>query len=513
MQVKEQNINVGKIIYEGDIKTSAEGSIIVPDVKPDMLKVLQVDADTFLCEKQIDNGKITLKGKVNVNVLYVPESEDCRVQCIKGCFEFCETLKNSEFAAGMRLAAVCEVEKVGYKLINSRKIGIDAQIVIGIQVIADKDCSFVCDIEDDAAEVKKCSIKLQSYDMCKDFSFKIDETLDFTAGKCCACDILKSNVMITEKEYRALTDKLVIKGRACVSLLYIDENGRLDHSDLEIPFTEVFDFEGLIEDTECEINYQICDTDFVITQDMNGDGKCISMDAEVNICVKCECHKEIPVICDCYLTNAECVSECTDIETDEIIDKPMFSAVLKELLQKEDGAPEIASVYTAVAKPYISSSQLQNGRIAVSGKTVVYVLYTTDNPQIPICSINEEIPFSYMIDCEHAARDSEILLNIECEHISYTISSSNAVEVRCGLGISGKLVKKSVTRIVKSVEERELPKEESGMVIYFVKDGDSIWDIAKRYHVKCDNILLCNGLEEDAELIKGEKLIIPVTTC
>lgn len=511
MQVKKQNINVGKAIYDGDIKTSAEGSIIVPDVKPDILKVLQVDADTYLCEKQIDNGRITITGKVNVNVLYVPESDECNVQCIRGCFDFCETVKNQEFTDNMKVIACCDAEKVGYKLINSRKIGIDAQICISLQVIADKECCFVCDIEDDCAEVKRGKIRMQNTDIYKEYKFKIEETLDFTSGKGSVCEILKSNIMIADKEYKALSGKLVIKGRACTSILYIDENGRCDHSDFEIPFTEVVDIEGLKEDCDCDITYQICDTDFSVSQNMSGDGKCLLMNAEILISIKCECQEEVPVISDCYFTNVDCVLSCCELETEEVIDKPMFSAVMKELLQKDSAAPEIRGVYTAVAKPYIASSQIQNGRIAVSGKTVVYVLYTTENPQIPVCSINEEIPFSYMVDCENASRDADVMLNIECEHISYTISSGNAVEIRCGLGINGKVIKKSKAKVINEIDEKELPCSDSGMVIYFVKDGDSLWDIAKHYHVKCEDVLYCNGLEEGVELIKGEKLIIPVT--
>ena len=70
MQIKKQEINVGKAVFEGEIKSGAEGSIIVPDVKPDILKVLQVDADTFLTEKTIDNGKLILKGQLSFSVIW-----------------------------------------------------------------------------------------------------------------------------------------------------------------------------------------------------------------------------------------------------------------------------------------------------------------------------------------------------------------------------------------------------------------------------------------------------------
>ena len=511
MQVKKRNINIGKAIYDGDIKTSAEGSIIVPDVKPDILKVLQVDAETFLCEKQIENGKITVKGKVNVTVLYVPESDDRCVSCLKGCFEFCETLKKQEFADDMDLIAVCDAQKVAYKLINSRKIGIEAQVLISIQVMANKECSFVCDVDSEKAEAKKGSIRLLGMNKYKEFSFSLEETLDFPKGKCAAEEILKSNVIILEKEYRALSGKLVIKGRVLASVLYLDENARCEHIEFEIPFTEVFDMEELCEDTECEVTYQICDTEFSLSAGVGGEEKCIIMTANVTVCVKCEAEEEVPVLCDCYFTDRECALECEEMESEEVADKLKFSAIIKELLQKGENTPDIEGVYTAVAKPYITSSQVQNGRIAVSGKTVVHILYTTDNPQIPVCSISEEIPFSYMIDSENASRDSEVLLSADCEHLSYTISSASSVEIRCGICINGKVVNKTSVNVIKDIEEREALTKESGMIIYFVKDGDDIWDISKRYHVKSESVLSCNGLDEYQQLTKGEKLIIPVT--
>lgn len=511
MQVKKQDINVGKAIFEGDIKSGAEGSIIVPDVKPDILKVLQVDAETFLTEKTIDNGKLVLKGKVNVNVLYVPESDSECIQCIKGCFEFCETVKRSELEPDMQLVACADAQRVGYKLINSRKIGIEAQIVISVQVTAEEKCTFVSEIEDEGAEMKCENVCINGSGNYREFTFKLDETVDFPGTKPCAAEILRSNISVYEKEYRALAGKMVVKGRACVSVLYLSEAAGCEHMDFELPFTEVLDMEGLTEACECDVTFMVEETDVSLAQNLSGDGKCISVSAEIRVCVRCESCEEVKIITDCYFTNCGCDLKWKDIKTEETVGRPSMSCVMKEMLEKGDAAPEIASIYTAVAKPYITSTQLQNGRIAVSGRMVVYVLYTTDNPQNPVCSINEEIPFSYMVDCENASRGEDVYMNVECEHISCTLNSPGSVEIRCGLCIKGKVIKKLLVKAVSEIEVSELSEKDNAMVIYFVQNGDDIWEIGKNYHVKCEKILSANGIEEGAELIKGEKLIIPVS--
>ncbi len=511
MKVRKEKLNMIKPVYEGEIKTGAEGSIIVPDVKPDILKILQVDAEAFLCEKYIDDGKITIKGKVRTNVLYLPEGGECCVQSLSGCFEFCETLKRSEFTSDMQLVVCCEAEKAGYKLLNSRKVGINSQILLNVQVLCGRSCDCVCEVEEDCAQQKYNNVSLCTSGDYREYSFKIEENLDFPQTKCGISEILKSNVTIFNKEYKPLGGKLVVKGTADVCLLYLDENMRCESGEFEIPFTEVFDMEGLTEEAECEITYEVGETDFSLVPDTNGEVRCVGMTACVTAGAKVQYESSCRAVADCYFTNADCNLSYEEIETESVIDKPQFSAIIKELVKKGGEQPAIESVYSAMAKPYITSTQVQNGRLAVSGKLVLYVLYTTEAPQQPVCSINEEIPFSYMIDCENADRDCDVMLSCECEHISYTLSSDSGVEVRCGIAICGKLLKKSSARVITDVECHELEKSDSAVVIYFVKKGDSLWDIAKHYHVRPESILAANSLDENCEIKCGDKLLIPVS--
>ena len=46
------------------------------------------------------------------------------------------------------------------------------------------------------------------------------------------------------------------------------------------------------------------------------------------------------------------------------------------------------------------------------------------------------------------------------------------------------------------------------MVIYFVKPGDSLWSVAKRFYASVSLIRQVNELQTD-ELVVGQRLIIP----
>ena len=49
--------------------------------------------------------------------------------------------------------------------------------------------------------------------------------------------------------------------------------------------------------------------------------------------------------------------------------------------------------------------------------------------------------------------------------------------------------------------------ESPGIVGYVVKDGDSIWSIAKQYYSSLDSIRKINNIEDD-KIQKGDKLIV-----
>lgn len=45
------------------------------------------------------------------------------------------------------------------------------------------------------------------------------------------------------------------------------------------------------------------------------------------------------------------------------------------------------------------------------------------------------------------------------------------------------------------------------MVVYVVKDGDSLWNIGKKYYVTVDTLRSLNELEGDT-LVPGQKLLV-----
>ena len=59
----------------------------------------------------------------------------------------------------------------------------------------------------------------------------------------------------------------------------------------------------------------------------------------------------------------------------------------------------------------------------------------------------------------------------------------------------------------KEIEVEE--KEEHSIIIYFVKPGDTLWNIAKRYKSTVENIKQINNIEDEDKIEVNQQLFIP----
>ena len=76
MEAKRETASASVRVLEKSSKCYVESSVIVPDKKPDILKVLQVDASSAVTGSTLQKGKLFVQGRVDVTVLYLPDGEE-----------------------------------------------------------------------------------------------------------------------------------------------------------------------------------------------------------------------------------------------------------------------------------------------------------------------------------------------------------------------------------------------------------------------------------------------------
>ncbi len=509
MELIKDTINVCEITAKGTTQAMADGDVIVPDIKPDILKLLQVDSDACITDKYIENGRLVLCGRVDYKVLYVPDSESEKIKSIFTSMEFRQVVDSGGADSDCKILAKPMVERVEFNAVNSRKMRIRAIVHIEYEICRIGITEISRDVEDEEIEKQCRDISFENMVDISEHDFTIKEKLEIPSGENSVNEILKTDIKIYDTEYKSVTGKVIVKGSAGVCVLYTDDDGDVKFVEAELPFTEVLDAEGVSENTICDIDYCVLGTMCEAEPDTDGDLRVLLLDIDVSAALKGTETGEEKILSDCFVpyTKTECVKENIKLRT--TAERPSSQNTIREVIEFPQNIPGVNRVYNVMTNAVLTKSELQRNKIICEGKIEANILYLTDSSENPIYSFKKDIPFSYMIECKNNADDVECEIKASVKHISYSLNSGGELEIRCLLSIDCMLIKEiSFSNITDIVTDNINSRK--GIIIYFANEGESVWNIAKRYSVPCESLVKYNEIEGD-KVDRDCKLFIPAS--
>lgn len=507
MKLIKNTINICETVAKGSAQAMADGDVIVPDIKPDILKLLQVDAEASVTDKYIENGRLNICGRVDCKILYIPEGTNDKVKSILTAMEFRQIADagDAEPAESKILTAVT-VERVEFNAVNSRKIRLRAIVSVDYEICSICETEICCDTEEDA-EKKKKTISLENTVDISEHEFSVKESLEVPSGQSSISELLKADVRIADMEYKMVTGKMIAKGCAGVCILYNDEEGELKYIEADIPFTEVFDMDGCGENTLCDIDFSVAGVMCEAVEDNDGDMRIAEVDIDITASIRGVEMMDVEMLEDCYIPYMDTVCERESIKISETVQRPSVQNTIREIIDFPSNAPSVMGVYNVMTNAVVTKAELQRNKLICEGRIDAYVLYLADSEENPVYSIKKDIKFSYMIDCDPVNSPVQIDAKAVVKHISYNLNSGGDLELRCILEIDAKLIRKLELSNIVEINTEEKAKR-SGIIIYFTKNGESVWDVAKKYRVTQDEIKRFNSVEDD-RLNAGTRLFIP----
>lgn len=510
MELIKERVNVKETVNKGSVQAMVDGDIIVPDTKPDILKILQVDATACVTNKSMDKGRMTVGGRVDLKILYIPDKEGEKIKSIITSFDFSQPI---DCAAGDGSAALisANAERVEFSLINSRKLRVKAAAAIDYEIFEQKTLEIAVDAsESDCAELQKETLKLQNFvDFCE-HEISVRENIEVPNGQPSMRELLKTDAKVSDTEYKTVTGKIVVKGAVCVSVLYNDDNGNIEFMEEEIPFTEVLDCDEASENTVCDIDYSITDVSCNICEDSDGDNRVAEIEVSINAQVSASECTEVEMINDCYEPYMRTKLSRKTANLEEIAAKVSSQNTIREIIDCEPNMPAVSGIYNVIANPHVTKAELERNKLLCEGKIEAYILYVSETSDNPVYSIKKEIPFSHMIDCDADGETLTPEIKAEVKHTSYNLNTAGEIELRCILSINANVVSKHELNLINEVETEKIAgNDKRGIVIYFVQQGDTLWSIAKNYCVPRKEVLSFNNIKEEEKLKQGARLFIP----
>ncbi len=488
-----------------------ESDIIVPDTKPDIAKILQMDGRARITSCQTQGDRILISGLADYCILYVPEGADA------GMLESMEIqlpFKDICTEAGAEDAVVeadTEILRMDSMLLNSRKLSVKGVLALHLCLSKNNAVQLTTGAEGDIPpEMKKKTVRARSAASGGRFTAVAAGTEEVPSENPPVSHILKTDASIIEEDVKLITGKMIVKGVVRLKTLYTAALPSMQPALMEhaIPFTEILDLPGTEEGMAYTLDYAVTDVYCEVDED---DESRRRFGAEVTMEIHAETMREgeMEILDDCFCPGIKTALEKEPVTLRTAADTVEESIAVRKTLSLPSDYPPIAAICTLSAKPTVTSVSVEGGTAQVEGTAEVQMLYLTENGMYPIEAWSDRIPFAFSTKTT-APQNAEIACRVKTADCGYTLPDASSADVRINLDFDMHFTMQETVENVAEIRTDEADgTKRPSVVIAFASPGHTLWDFGKKYGVAPEKIAAANALAPDAVLQEGMRLLIP----
>lgn len=168
-------------------------------------------------------------------------------------------------------------------------------------------------------------------------------------------------------------------------------------------------------------------------------------------------------------------------------------------------------VCNSMASVKIDDMQIIDNGINIEGVVETNIIYISDKDSSPINSIKQIVPFTHVVEVNGIKADSVYSIKPYMEQVNMVTLTGNELEQKVTINIDTMVFNRNSIKVITNLEEKEYDKDKidkiASMVGYIVKDGEDMWDIAKRFYTSVDMLKKINT-HVDNIVKAGDKLLI-----
>lgn len=488
--MEENIIVINRKVAEFTKNFEVSGDVIVPDIKPDILSIIGSNGNAYIYREEVSTGRVRIDGNVDQITVYLSDTGETR--SLGNTLNFSESFENSNINDTCFVKSKVVLESIDSKVLNERKVSIEAKLQLKVEVYCKENVSIGINLEgiENSEDLQKLQETIETKTLVGSNRVKtsIKEEIGVDPSYEVA-EILKVSVNISNLENKISFNKVLAKADANIKILFLAEDGRIGTVSKTIPVMSFIDLEGVQEGEECNVEYFIRN---MLLKVNSNDSHSISCQIDFEVSLEVYENRTIDVIQDIYglrsNVNFNIASVSVPVNSNNLGEKINIS----EKIIVED----ILNIYDVDT----NISILNNNQNNLECELLLKIYYEADSRN----GLNVKVvkfPF--------------IVRGIENNNCNFEITKQqltvNGENVNCEMEILCKAEKENSKEVnmITDVEVSNLDQDEDyKMYMYFVKDGDTIWKIAKQFRVSMDDLIRMNGLENPDKINIGDRIYI-----
>lgn len=480
---------------------------IIPDYCPDIARIVESSGCLFLHSREITDGRVSVSGTLRVTLLYIADGSG-GLKSFEYSLPVEETLESRLREGCKELCLDGTVVSLEVRVLNPRKLTTHAVVELRAAPYCAAQITVCGEVAGASNYGVETLVETQNASLIcalqhKDFVFS-DELL-LSGSKESAAELLHETVKLRTTECRLLGGKVILKGLACVDLLYLSESGTLCRAGAELPFSQIVEgIEEADENTSAEAHLRLTGAEFRIGGEDGSDPRSISVKLFLHACVLLRRRVTLRCITDLYSTSHELAPQMQAMELCGEAEAVTQEQNVRE--QIETGVEPVRILCAEVSFGGVTMVQ-EEGAALPRAAAVIRVLYLDEGGAPLMVERRTEISARIAVPkgCTAAVR------GVTAGEVS-AAAAADGIEVRFPVIFT--LVCTGVCRCVCLMSLKAEPLQESGgetpsLVLRALRPEQRLWDLAKSCRTTVADILAANELASEADAPAGEMLLIP----
>lgn len=519
MELIKRNIHMDCIKCKAQTQMTLEDDVIISDSRPDAAKLIMDRGNIVIEEVKVTDDHASVKGKLEFHVLYLAEkgaSSPGRsdVANMEGSIPFDEMVFMEGIKGGDSVNVSWELEDLSIGLINSRKMSVQSMITISLT------CEEICDEEtavdlysEEPVEFRKKTLDIAAMTIKKRDIFRVKEEVEVPGSFPNIFAMIWSEITPETVEFKVLEDKISVQGELRAFFLYKGEGDEEEicHYETTLPFAGSLDCPGAREGMIPEINFSSENREVEVRPDFDGEERVITFEQclDMDICIYEE--EKVDILADVYGVVKEVSVLEKNAEFRKLLSRSSGKTKLSGHFKCEDEKAVLHKILHTASNLQISGKKAVENGIEITGVVNLQIFYECSREEDRYGVIKGMIPFQYVLEAEGI--DSSCIYPVQAflDQMTVAIIDNGEVDVKCVLyfrsNVYSSWQEKIVEQIVVTEPDMEKMAALPGIAVYMVKEGESLWDIGKRYYVPVSVIRKTNELTSD-EVKPGDKILI-----
>ena len=484
----------------------------VADTKPDVEKMIQTRGMVKIQETEMMIDRVRIKGEFLFQGLYGTSDSSTYLESMEYSLPFEEYVHIDGVLPSDYVKVKYTIDDINTVLINSRKISIRVLLTFLFQITEEMKKEGIIEIHDENVSVLKKEVQVTDLIVNKKDIARLKEELVLPANKANIYQILWTQTDIEKLQAKIEEHRIDIQGSMHIFVLYLGEDTQMpvQYARWEIPVDAQMECYECMPGMIGKITMALGGQQFEIRPDDDGEERIISLEVTLDCDIKIYEDHKISYIDDGYSMEKTLIPEYYMFDFETLIGKNQAVMKTSKRFGMDQDKGKLLQVLSVNGNVTVDDVEITDQGLSVEGVWMADVLYLSTEDSMPVMSNSYMEPFTFFVEAKNLTGDEDYQLDVRIDQMNAVVSEGDEIEIRVSILFDFISFHKSKQRIMIDMKEESLDYEKirkiPGIVGYVVKEGDTLWSIAKAYFTTVESIREQN--EDILEIKPGDKLLI-----